>query len=77
MDTLANNFSQSTGTGTATATIYYANVIIKVINIPSDIATSRVNAMVKKSEHSFFHNFRYSPFAISSGVSQIMMIKQF
>ena len=74
MDTLANIVSQSTGTGTAAATINYANVILKVMKIPSDIATTRLNAMIKKPEHSFFHNLRYSPFAISSGVSQTTVV---
>ena len=46
IDTLANIVLQSTGTGTATTTINYANVILKVMKIPSDIATTRLNAMV-------------------------------
>ena len=50
MDTLANIVSQSTGTGTAAATINYANVILKVMKIPSDIATSILNTIVKKAK---------------------------
>ena len=47
MDTLAIIVSQSTGTETAATTINYANVILKVMKIPSDNATTRLNAMVK------------------------------
>ena len=74
IDTSANIVSQSTGTGTGAATINYSNVILKVMKIPSDIATTRLNAMIKKAEHSFFYNFRYSPFAINNGVSQTTIV---
>ena len=74
MDTLANIVSQSTLTGTPTATINYANIIVKEMKLPADIAAARLNAMIKKPEHNLFHNLRYSPFAISSGVSQTTIV---
>ena len=74
MDTLANIVSQSTGTGTPIASINYANVILKLMKIPSNIATTRQNAMVKHAEHCFSYNLRYSPFAFSSGVLQTTIV---
>ena len=74
MDQLANIVNQSTLTGTPTATINYANVIVKVLKIPSDVATNRLNLMMKKPEQNFYHNLRYSPFAIQSGVTQTTVV---
>ena len=74
MDQLANAVSQSTLTGTAAATINSANIICKVLKVPSDVCTNRLNAMMKKPEQSFYHNLRYSPFAISSGVTQTTVV---
>ena len=74
MDQLANIVNQSTLTGTPTATINYANVIVKVLKIPSDVATNRLNLMMKKPEQNFYHNLRYSPFAIQSGVTQTTIV---
>ena len=61
---------QSTETGTLASTINYANVILKVIRIPIVSATTRFNRMIQIAEHRFFHNLKYSQFAISSCVSQ-------
>ena len=69
MDSCANCVSQSTLTGTPTSTINFANVICKVTKLSSEIATARLTAMIKAPEHSIFHNVRYSPFNIASGVS--------
>jgi len=74
MDTIANVVALSGGSGTAAATINYANVIAKVTKLPADIASARLFGMTKTPEHSFFHNVRYSPFAISSGVSQTTIV---
>ena len=74
MDQFSNIVSQSTLTGTPAATINFSNVILKILKIPSDIAINRLNAMVKKPEQSFYHNLRYSPFAISSGVTQTTIV---
>ena len=74
MDTLANVVNQSTLTGTPTATINSCNIVCKVLKIPADIATNRLNAMIKKPEQNFYHNLRYSPFAISSGVTQSTVV---
>jgi hypothetical protein len=41
MDQLANLINQSTLTGTGAATLNYANLIVKVLKVPSDIATNR------------------------------------
>ena len=74
MDQLSNIVNQSTLTGTPVATINSANVILKLMKLPAEIAANRYNAMVKSPEHSIFHNVRYSPFAISSGVSQTTLV---
>jgi hypothetical protein len=66
-DSLSNVVEKSTGTGTATATINNANVIVKLTKLPSEIAQARLNAMIKSPEHNIFHDVRYPPFAISSG----------
>ena len=73
-DSLANLVEKSTGTGTAAATINYANVICKVTKLPAEIAQARLNAMVKSPEHNIFHNVRYSPFAISSGSASATIV---
>ena len=74
IDTLANTVSQSTGTKAQAATSNYANVILKKENTPSDLATTKFNAMIKKTEHLFFYNFRNSPFACNSGLSQTTVV---
>ena len=74
MDQLANVVSQSTLTGTPNATINFANIICKVLKLPSEVANARLNSMVKKPEQTFYHNLRYSPFAISSGVTQTTIV---
>jgi len=74
MDTLSNVVNQSTLTGTPTATINSCNIVCKVLKIPADICTNRLNAMIKKPEQNFYHNLRYSPFAISSGVTQSTVV---
>ena len=74
MDTLANLINQSTLTQTGDAKLNSANVIVKVLKLPADIATNRLNAMIKKPEQSIYHNLRYSPFAVSSGVSSSTIV---
>ena len=74
METLANLVNQSTLTGTAAATLNSANVIVKVLKLPADIAGNRLNAMIKRPEQSIYHNLRYSPFAVSSGVSSTTIV---
>jgi hypothetical protein len=64
---LTNIVDRSSGGGTATATINFANVICKVTKLPSEIAQARLTAMAKTPEHHIYHNVRYSPFAINSG----------
>jgi hypothetical protein len=61
-------------TGTATSSINSANVILKLMKLPAEIATNRYNAMIKSPEHSIFHNVRYSPFNVNSGVSQTTLV---
>jgi hypothetical protein len=61
-------------TGTPTSTINNANIICKVLKLPSDVATNRLAAMIKKPEQSIYHNLRYSPFAVSSGVSSSTIV---
>ena len=74
MDTLANVVNTGSGqTGTPTATIA-ANIVCKVLKLPADIASNRLAAMIKKPEQSIYHNLRYSPFAISSGVSSSTIV---
>ena len=75
METLANVVNYSTLTlGTLAANINSANIICKVLKIPSEIAANRLNAMIKKPEQSFYHNLRYSPFAVNSGVSSTTIV---
>ena len=74
MEQLSNIVNASTLTGTAIATISSANVILKLMKLPAEIATNRYNAMIKTPEHSIFHNVRYSPFAINTGVSQTTLV---
>ena len=75
MDSLANLVDKSAaGTGTAAATLNSANIICKVTKLPSEIASARLNAMIKSPEHNIFHNIRYSPFAISSGTSNSTIV---
>ena len=64
----------SGGTGAAAATINYANAVCKVLKLPSDIACNRLIAISKKPEQTFYHNLRYSPFAVNSGVSQTTVV---
>ena len=73
MDQLANVVNMSTLTGTVTSTIA-ANIICKVLKLPADVAANRLNAMIKKPEQSIYHNLRYSPFAVNSGVSSTTII---
>ena len=76
METLTNVVQTGSGqtTGTLTGTINSANIICKVLKIPSEIASNRLNAMIKKPEQSFFHNLRYSPFVVNSGVSSSTIV---
>ena len=70
-----SNIVMTTGlTGTATSSINSANVILKLMKLPAEIATNRYNAMIKSPEHSIFHNVRYSPFNVNSGVSQTTLV---
>ena len=73
MDQLANVVNMSTLSGTVTSTIT-ANIICKVLKIPADVASNRLAAMIKKPEQSIYHNLRYSPFAVSSGVSSTTIV---
>ena len=74
MDLLANLINQSTLTGTGAATLNNANLIVKVLKLPAEIALNRLNAMIKKPEQTIYHNLRYSPFAVSSGVSSTTIV---
>ncbi len=74
MDQLANLKNQLTLTGTRDAKLNNANLVVKVLKLPAEIATNRLNAMIKKPEQSIYHNLRYSPFAVSSGVSSTTIV---
>ena len=74
MDQLSNLITVSGGTGTAAASINFANVICKVTKLPPDIATNRLNAMIKAPEQNVFHNVRWSPYAVNSGVSSTTLV---
>ena len=70
-----SNIVMTTGlTGTASSSINSANNILKLMKLPAEIATNRYNAMIKSPEHSIFHNVRYSPFNVNSGVSQTTLV---
>ena len=53
MDNLANVITLSGGTGTAAATINYANIVCKVLKLLLDIASNRLIAMTKKQSKHF------------------------
>ena len=75
METLTNVVNYSTLTlGTLAATINSANIICKVLKIPSEIASNRLFQMQKKVEQSIYHNLRYSPFNINSGVTSSTIV---
>jgi hypothetical protein len=63
VDTLTNVVAVGSGaTGTAAATINFANLICKVMKLPSEIALTRLQAMNKAPEHNIYHSLRYAPF---------------
>ena len=53
MDQLANVIALSGATGTAAATINYANAVCKVLKLPYDGSQIRLNAMTKKQNRHF------------------------
>lgn len=70
LDSLANLYSFSSApTGTLAATINYANIVAKITRLDPSTAQNRLVAMRTRPEHHLFHQLRYSPFNISSGVS--------
>lgn len=62
VDTLTNLVAVSTGGGAAVATINFANLICKVMKLPSELALSRLQNMNKAAEHNIYHSLRYAPF---------------
>jgi hypothetical protein len=48
----------SGASGTAAATINFANLICKVMKLPSEIALTRLQAMNKALEHNIYHSLR-------------------
>ena len=76
MDSVANIVNQSTLTNTPgpTATLNFANVIVKLMKLPQEIASNRLSLMAKQAEHNIFHNVRYSPFNVNSGVSSTSIV---
>ena len=74
-DSYQNVVEKSTGTGNATGgAINFANVICKITKLPAEIAQARLNSMIKSPEHSIFHNVRYSPFNVNTGVSNSTIV---
>ena len=63
----ANIIALSGGSGTA-------NAVCKVLNLPSGIASNRLNSMIKKPKQTFYQNLRYSQFAVDPGVSQTTIV---
>ena len=74
MDSVANIVNQSTLTGTPSASINNANVIVKLMKLPQEIAANRLALMAKSPEHNIFHNIRYSPFNVNSGVASTSIV---
>ena len=62
VDTLTNVVAVSSGGGTAAATINFANLICKVMKLPTELALSRLQQMNKAPEHNIYHSLRYAPF---------------
>lgn len=62
LDTLANLVAVSSGTGTAISTLNFANLICKVVKLPSEISLNRISNMQKNPEHNIYHSLRFSPF---------------
>lgn len=74
-DSYVNVVEKSTGTGTPTGgTINFVNAIAKITKLPSEIAQNRLALMGKSPEHNIFHNVRYSPFNVNSGVSSSTIV---
>ena len=44
------------------------------MKLPQEIASNRLALMQKSAEHSIFHNVRYSPFNVNSGVTQTTIV---
>ena len=69
MDSVANIVNTNGLSGTPTATLNFCNAIVKLMKLPQEIASNRLALMQKTPEHNIFHNIRYSPFNVNSGVS--------
>lgn len=74
MDSVANIVNQSSLAGTPVATLNFCNAIVKLMKLPQNVASNRLALMQKSPEHNIFHNVRYSPFNINSGVTQSTIV---
>ena len=79
LDTVANLVSVSTATGTAVSTINSANLICKVWKLPSELALTRLQNMIKGPEHNIYHSLRYGVFGgiAASTTSQTFVLTPF
>lgn len=71
MDTLANNTS---GTGTAVATINYANLLAKVVRLRAHESDAKHNELMKRPYHFKFNDLHYMTSTVNSGVSSTNII---
>ena len=75
MEQFTNIYTSGSATGTVVpATINFANVILKLMKLPGEIASNRLSAMIKNPEQNIFHNVRYSPYNINAGVSSTTIV---
>ena len=65
---------KTTGTGTATASINFANVIVKAIKLPAHHIQKQHQEMMKKSFHTLFWDCRYQSNQLSSGITNATII---
>jgi hypothetical protein len=62
------------GTGTATTSINFSNLIVKAIKLPAHIIHKQHQDLMKKPFHTLFHDVRYQTNVLSSGISNATIV---
>lgn len=65
---------KTTGTGTATTSINFSNLIVKAIKLPAHIIQKNHQDLMKKPFHTLFHDVRYQTNVLSSGISNATIV---
>ena len=66
--------TSGSGTGTPSASINFANVIVKAIKLPAHIIQKQHNELMKKSFHTLFWDTRYQTNQLSSGITNASIV---